>query len=124
MCRDPTTSIALCAALLLCVDRDVVRPWQAPLLDTELSLPLPPLPAGARFDSQYDVVLLIDQREQYSRAAPGARTMTRTGVCSLAHASGDGLGGGRHLAPLDSWLCSALLNGQHGQQRTAELAQV
>lgn len=61
--------------------REQARPWQAPLLGQELVLPLPPLPAGARFDSQYDVLLLIDQREQYSRAGgPGACTLNRTGM--------------------------------------------
>jgi crossover junction endonuclease MUS81 len=34
----------------------------------QVCLPLPPLPPGTRFSDEYDVILLIDGREQYNRA--------------------------------------------------------
>jgi ERCC4-type nuclease len=34
----------------------------------QVCLPLPPLPQGSRFSDEYDVILLIDGREQYNRA--------------------------------------------------------
>jgi len=77
--------------------RDEARPWQVPLLSQQQSLPLPPLPPGATFASQYDVVLLIDQREQYSRTGHGARTLNRTGVCV-----GGGRGGESSTAEQDT----------------------
>jgi hypothetical protein len=40
---------------------------------------LPPLPPGQRFADVYDVMLLIDQREQYCRTH-GNRILSRTGA--------------------------------------------
>lgn len=69
------------------------RPWQVPPLDTPLCLSLPPLPPGSRFDSHYQLVLLIDQREQY----------TRTAVAGAG--GGQKGGGGRTLGRAGAWMC-------------------
>jgi hypothetical protein len=74
MCLSPLH----CSAFCFC--RDVARPWAAPLLSTPLQLRLPPLPPGQCFADCYELVLLIDQREQYGRYAAGARPLGRTGV--------------------------------------------
>lgn len=56
------------------------RPWAAPFLSQPLCLRLPSLGPGQVFSDVYELVLLIDQREQYGRTQAGARTLGRTGA--------------------------------------------
>ncbi|KAF6260853.1 hypothetical protein COO60DRAFT_838915 [Scenedesmus sp. NREL 46B-D3] len=75
------------------INTDAVRPWAAPLLSAPLRLRLPPLPPGRCFADVYDLLLLIDQREQYGRYAAGARPLGRTDVLQriAAGLAGQGL---------------------------------
>lgn len=73
----PTPAPCCCC---LCCCRAVAQPWPLPALSTApRRLVLPPLPPGAPFSSAYQVVMLLDQREQYCRAGPGGKTLGRTG---------------------------------------------
>jgi hypothetical protein len=82
--------------------RSAARPWALPPLSAPLSLHLPPLPPGVPFSRHYSVVLLIDQREQYSRTGPGGRPVGRAGACVSVEAL---LGNEASC----SWLCMCVL---------------
>lgn len=73
-----TSAACASAARPACASTASAAPASAPPTPAELARPpqglrLPPLASGERFGDVYDVVLLVDAREQFHRAGAGGR---------------------------------------------------